>query len=66
MSVLSSTLCLQLGTIYKDGCFDKLEGDLLENVTILGGVAIGIGCVQVRLLSTCAHLHVTGVGKLCR
>ncbi|KAF2351094.1 Tetraspanin/Peripherin [Trinorchestia longiramus] len=37
----------QLNTIYKDGCFDKLEGDLLENVTILGSIAIGIGFVQL-------------------
>ncbi|XP_018018342.1 CD63 antigen [Hyalella azteca] len=37
----------QLHTIYTDGCFDKLEGDLLENVTILGGIAIGIGFVQL-------------------
>ncbi|KAG7167877.1 CD63 antigen-like 1 [Homarus americanus] len=33
--------------IHKEGCFDKLKGDVKENVTILGGVAIGIGFVQL-------------------
>ena len=38
---------LQLELINQDGCFDILKGDVEENLTILGGVAIGIGCVQV-------------------
>lgn len=38
---------LQLENINQDGCFEKLKGDVEENVTILGSVAIGIGFVQV-------------------
>nr|XP_053649633.1 CD63 antigen-like [Cherax quadricarinatus] len=37
----------ELDYINKEGCFDKLKGDAKENVTILGGVAIGIGFVQL-------------------
>ncbi|KAK7070198.1 hypothetical protein SK128_027811 [Halocaridina rubra] len=33
--------------INKDGCFEKLKGDFKENITVLGGVAIGIGFVQL-------------------
>ncbi|XP_071535388.1 CD63 antigen-like [Panulirus ornatus] len=36
-----------LSTINTEGCFDKLKGDVEENVTILGGVVIGIGFVQL-------------------
>lgn len=41
---------LQLDNINQDGCFEKLKGDVEENVTILGSVAIGIGFVQVSKL----------------
>ncbi|XP_066984930.1 CD63 antigen-like [Macrobrachium rosenbergii] len=37
----------KLNDINKEGCFDKLKGDVEENVTILGGIAIGIGFVQL-------------------
>lgn len=37
----------KLKDINKEGCFDKLKGDVLDNVTILGGIAIGIGFVQL-------------------
>ncbi|KAK8384464.1 hypothetical protein O3P69_009340 [Scylla paramamosain] len=36
-----------LDPINQEGCFDKLKGDVEENLTILGGVAIGIGFVQL-------------------
>lgn len=41
---------LQLNKINQDGCFDKLKGDMKNNITILGGVAIGIGFVQVLFM----------------
>ncbi|XP_042886772.1 CD151 antigen-like [Penaeus japonicus] len=37
----------KLEQINQGGCFDKLKGDIKDNITVLGGVAIGIGCVQV-------------------
>ncbi|XP_047477072.1 CD63 antigen-like [Penaeus chinensis] len=37
----------KLPFINEGGCFDKLKGDVKDNITILGGVAIGIGCVQL-------------------
>ncbi|ROT76666.1 CD63 antigen [Penaeus vannamei] len=37
----------KLPFINQGGCFDKLKGDVKDNITILGGVAIGIGCVQL-------------------
>ncbi|XP_076032825.1 CD63 antigen-like isoform X2 [Oratosquilla oratoria] len=36
-----------LSTIYQDGCFAPLRDFMKENVTVLGGVAIGIGFVQL-------------------
>ncbi|XP_042863968.1 CD63 antigen-like [Penaeus japonicus] len=37
----------KLEQINQGGCFDKLKGDIKDNITVLGGVAIGIGCVQL-------------------
>lgn len=37
----------KLREINQEGCFDKLKGDVKENLTILGGIAVGIGCVQL-------------------
>ena len=43
----------QLDLIHQEGCFDKLKGDVEENLTLLGAVAIGIGFVQVSVLKKC-------------
>ncbi|KAK3895503.1 hypothetical protein Pcinc_000784 [Petrolisthes cinctipes] len=37
----------ELDNINQGGCFEKLKGDVEENITILGSVAIGIGFVQL-------------------
>ena len=38
--------------INQRGCFDLLKDDIKNNINILGGVAIGVGCVQVRWEAT--------------
>lgn len=35
------------GTIYQDGCFDKLESLIKGNIGIVAGVAVGLGVVEL-------------------